>query len=295
MSEEIQVISLRQLPIIEERLQSVKAEIEQRTGAAMSLACTDENYKDVKKVRTELTKEFTALETQRKQIKTAILAPYESFEKLYKECITVPFGTADAELKEKIDDVENGIKADKEDQVRSYWDELIAANPGTEWLDWHRAGIKVTMSASVKSLKQAAKDYVEHVFKDVTLIGTLSSADEIMVEYKRSLDLPAAAKCVADRQEAILRQKEQAESARKAAEERAAARKATQQAIERQKEQSEGLQSPHLMSPDPEVAPQPAPEQPKLYRAPFVVTATMEQLKLLKNFMEGNGIHYECN
>ena len=53
-SEQLQVINLKQLPIIEERLRDVKAKIEQRTSAVMALAVTEETRTDVKKIRTEV-------------------------------------------------------------------------------------------------------------------------------------------------------------------------------------------------------------------------------------------------
>lgn len=51
-SEQLQVINLKQLPIIEERLRDVKAKIEQRTSAVMALAVTEETRTDVKKILT---------------------------------------------------------------------------------------------------------------------------------------------------------------------------------------------------------------------------------------------------
>lgn len=50
----LQVIELQQLPIIVERLHSVKADIERRTAEATSLICTEETYKSVKDVRAQL-------------------------------------------------------------------------------------------------------------------------------------------------------------------------------------------------------------------------------------------------
>ena len=44
----LQVIELQQLPIIVERLHSVKADIERRTAEATSMICTEETYKSVK-------------------------------------------------------------------------------------------------------------------------------------------------------------------------------------------------------------------------------------------------------
>jgi len=59
---ENELIVVRQLPVIEERLRSVRAEIEDKTKEAMSLVCTEDTYRDVKKVRSELNRQFDALE-----------------------------------------------------------------------------------------------------------------------------------------------------------------------------------------------------------------------------------------
>lgn len=76
-SEQLQVINLKQLPIIEERLRDVKAKIEQRTSAVMALAVTEETRTDVKKIRTEVRKELEGYEAQRMAVKKAIMTPYE--------------------------------------------------------------------------------------------------------------------------------------------------------------------------------------------------------------------------
>ena len=54
METKLQVITLKQLPIIEEHLQLVKADVEARTKNAMQLVCTEETRGDVKKIRAEL-------------------------------------------------------------------------------------------------------------------------------------------------------------------------------------------------------------------------------------------------
>ena len=123
----LQVIELQQLPIIVERLHSVKADIEQRTADALSLVCTEQTYKSVKDARAQLTKEFKEYEAQRIAVKEKILEPYTEFEKVYRECVTVPFQTADTELKRKITDVTSGIVAQKTDVVQEYYNELVAA------------------------------------------------------------------------------------------------------------------------------------------------------------------------
>lgn len=85
------LIVVKQLPIIEDQLRQVKASVDARVAQVLALACTEATYKDVKKARAELNKEFQDLEARRREVKNAILAPYEAFEKLYKECAADAF------------------------------------------------------------------------------------------------------------------------------------------------------------------------------------------------------------
>ncbi|WP_291016121.1 DUF1351 domain-containing protein, partial [Faecalibacterium sp.] len=202
----LQVIELQQLPIIVERLHSVKADIEQRTADALSLVCTEQTYKSVKDARAQLTKEFKEYEAQRIAVKEKILEPYTEFEKIYRECVTVPFQTADAELKRKITDVTSGIVAQKTDAVQEYYNELVAV-AGIDWMDDLTYRPKVNMSDSVTALKKQAKAFVDGIVSDVTAIDAMESSAEVMVEYRKNLDLPTAIKVVDNRHKALEEQR----------------------------------------------------------------------------------------
>ena len=154
MDNALQVITLKQLPIIEEHLQLVKSDVETRTRNAMQLVCTEETRKDVKSIRTELSKEFAEMENQRKRVKEAIMEPYNQFEAVYKECISDPYKKADAELKKRIDEVESGLKSDKEKAIRDYFNELCKAN-NLPWLRFEQMGLKIGLSTSVNGSKTA--------------------------------------------------------------------------------------------------------------------------------------------
>ena len=91
------LIVVKQLPVIEDQLIAVKESIETRVKEATSLICTEDNYKDVKKVRADLSKEYQEMETRRKAVKAAIIAPYDQFEKIYKDCV----GDAYARIRRK--------------------------------------------------------------------------------------------------------------------------------------------------------------------------------------------------
>ena len=80
-----QLIVVKQLPIIEEKLQALSIEIDEKVENALSLVCTEETRKDIKEVRASLTKQFKELEEQRKFVKNAVLDPYNKFEEIYKK------------------------------------------------------------------------------------------------------------------------------------------------------------------------------------------------------------------
>lgn len=291
----LQVIELQQLPIIVERLHSVKADIEQRTADALSLVCTEQTYKSVKDARAQLTKEFKEYDAQRIAVKDKILEPYTEFEKVYRECVTVPFQTADAELKRKITDVTSGIVAQKTDAVQEYYNELVAA-AGIDWMDDLTYRPKVNMSDSVTALKKQAKAFVDGIMSDVTAIDAMESSAEVMVEYRKNLDLPTAIKVVDNRHKALEEQRRLEEERRvRQAEREAAAEKARAAAAAAARTQPEPAQEisvdPEMpVQPDVEPASQPKPEPILMTR--FYAKGTKAQLIGLKNYLEKEGIEY---
>lgn len=106
-----ELIKVVQLPVIEEQLRSMKEAVDKRVEEALSLVCTEETIQTVKSARAELNKEFQALEEQRKEVKKAVLGPYERFEAVYKECVSDAFKTADAALKGKVEATEREINS----------------------------------------------------------------------------------------------------------------------------------------------------------------------------------------
>lgn len=79
MSEQLastDLIQVVQLPVIEERLRSMKEKVIDQTASAMALVCTDENLAQVRAVRADLNNTFKDLEEQRKAVKKAVMGPY---------------------------------------------------------------------------------------------------------------------------------------------------------------------------------------------------------------------------
>lgn len=276
------LIQVKQLPVIEEQLRSMKEQVEARTAEAMSLVCTEETVTAVKKARAELNNQFAELEEQRKAVKKAVMDPWEKFEAVYKECVSLPFKAADADLKNKIGSVESELKQRCEDGLREYFAALAAAEH-VEWLEYERAGIVVDMASAKaktpKKLREQIAAFVTGVARGVEVISSMEDAEEIMVEFRRCLDAAQAIGIVQDRHQRV-------EAERKAAEERKAALEAQRQAVQR----VEAVAPPTVLQPP--VQRMEKPEE-KVYRCPFTVIATKPQLQKLKAFLVQEGIKYE--
>ena len=59
-----ELIVVKQLPIIKERLREIQATSQEQVNNALALIATEDTVKDVKKVRADLTKTFNELEEQ---------------------------------------------------------------------------------------------------------------------------------------------------------------------------------------------------------------------------------------
>lgn len=279
-----ELIIIKQLPIIEERLKALSDEVKEKAAYALSLDVTEESVKEVKKVRAELNKEFADLEARKKQVKDAVMAPYQAFEAIYNECVADTFKATDKTLKGNIDEVEDELKNQKRAEVVRYFGEYsVAAN--LNWLRFDDAGIKIGLSDSIKSLKDKAKAHVDRVYSDVTMIETQENTAEIMTEYRKTLDASGAITTVKRRHEAIEQEKQrQVEmEERKKAQAEAAARV---EAIVPPVVVVEPLQPAKVETP-PVVQ-----ELNKLYTIAFKITDTKDALATLSQYLKNQGYEY---
>ena len=292
METKLQVITLKQLPIIEEHLQLVKADVETRTKNAMQLVCTEETRSDVKKIRAELGKEFAAMEEQRKRVKEAIMEPYNQFEAVYKECISDPYKKADAELKRRIDEVEAGLKADKVKAVQSYFDELCKAN-NLPWLRFEQMNLKIGLSTSVNGTKTALTSTVLKIAEEVQELSQHENAAELLVEYKKSLNVALALSTVRARHAMIELQKQRVAERRAALEQQQAAEEKVQQAIEEAQQDAAQLPVEEVFEHDEETPAEAPTAAQDVYEVKFTVRGTIEQLRNLKQFILQEGMSYD--
>lgn len=266
------LIIVKQLPIIEENLKKLSKEIDEKVANAVNLICTQDTIKDVKELRANLNKEYKELESQRKVVKEEVLKPYNDFEDIYKECVSEKYKNADNVLKEKIDSVESELKREKGIEVAEYFVEY-GKSLGLDWLVdngnyYSLANINVTLSASMKSLKESVKNFIDKVAKDINLIETQEYKEEVIYEYKKDLDVSRAITEVKNRHDEIEKAKQNTET-----------KKEQQLTDEAMLAKIENLSAPKVVDNE-------------IYELTFKVRGTKEKLKELKEFLVNGGYEY---
>ncbi len=290
MNEQSQLIVVKQIPIIIEKLESVKSEIEHKVNVACSMVCTDENYKEIKKIRSALNKELAEFESQRKTVKSEVMTPYEHFESVYKECISTPYKKADSALKSKIEAIEQGLKQEKHDKSKAYFNEY-AQTLGIDFVKYEQVGLSITMTVTLKKLRETIKAFLDKVMDDIKLIAVQEHKDEILYEYKQTLNVSAAITSVTERYKAI-----EAERAR------AEAEKTEREKAELNEQATLNEYEPFEANVAVEVAP--PEEKPhinqtdeKVFSLTFTVYGTKTQLKdfaiAVKKLINERGLRYE--
>ena len=283
------LIVVKQLPQIEEHLKELSLEVDKKVEKTKGLVCTEENVKTIKQIRADLNKEFKEVEVQRKIVKEQILAPYMQFEEIYKTYISDKYKSADSDLKAKIDLTENELKTKKEQEIKDYFEEYKNANK-VDFIKYGQAKINVTLSASMKSLKEQAKAIIDKIVDDLKLIETQEHKAEILVEYKQSLNVSNAITTVTNRFKAIEEEKKRQEQLKQRQLEEA--QRIAEQNIKMQEEETKRTLDNFVV---PEVLQAPVIEekQEEILTLKFAVRGTRKKLKELKQFLESGGYDYE--
>lgn len=301
------LIVINQLPVISEQLDMVKAEIQRRTAFADTVTVSEENRQEIKKIRAAMNAEKSRLDEVYKKALEAVIAPIQVVQDKYKDCVGL-YTKANSQLKAKIDVIEDGLKLEKENSVKEYFEELVTAKK-IDFISFERLGLKITLSVSEKKLKEQVNNIVERVATDLKAIEIQENKEEILVEYKKSLNVSEAVSIVDARHKAIQAEKERkAKQAEQRARELAAAK-----AVEDAARQQEQIQQAHMQKENNNSEPiqepiqetQLTPPTVKLKKYPFnfyayiEATSKEEAIEILRDFkpeliefMEDRGVHY---
>ena len=273
----MELIVLRQLPVIEDRLKEIKPNIDRRVENALSTAFDSGSIKIAKKIRAELNREAKEQDDLRKAIKNKAMEPITQFERTFKECSADAYKQADNLLKEYIESGEKAIKDSCENGLRAFFDEYAEAN-GIAFLKYEQAGIVVSMADAEaktqppKKLKDQIEKFILQVCMDVDMILNLENAPEILIEYKQTLNASLAISTVTERHRKI-------EEANAEQEQRNAVKEQETEAARR----FEAFAPPVVEVPEPEA---------DILTCTFTINDTRARLKLLKHWLDVNGYKY---
>lgn len=272
--------------LIAQEVQWNNKELKQEISAKMAdyenLVFTEETIKDAKKDRANLNKLKTAFEDERKRIKKLYLDPYNKFEAQIKEVVALiekPISLIDKQIKE----VEENKKLQKRADIEKMFAEIGFQPFVTLEKIWDPKWLNATVTLS--SIETRMKEIMFEIGSDVHTIKSLPEFSfEAMEEYKQSLSLVQA---INEGQRLVEIQKRKAaqEEERRRKEERAAAEEAERKAVEKALAEAvaEEMEAP--------AKPVEVIQEP-VYTLDFRVTATKEQLDLLKGFLRQNNITY---
>lgn len=257
--------------------EELKTEVANKMKEFESLVFTEETIKDAKKDRASLNKLKTAFEDNRKRIKKEYMDPYNKFEAQVKEVVALierPIALIDAQIKE----VEENKRVQKKKEIEELFQEIVFQEFVTlekifdsKWLN---------ASVSMASIETQMKEKMFQIGSDIFAINQLPDFSfEAMETYKATLDLGRA---ISEGQRLADIQK------RKAAQE--------EEERKRQKAEQENVEREKVDASVPEnLSNEMRAEQIKeetVYTIDFRVTATKEQLELLKKFLTENNITY---
>lgn len=274
---EKELIKLKTSPEIYQVLEEIKQELAEKSETALSLECTEENLKEVKKVRTDLRKTMENLEFQRKGLKNAYMQPYEEFNSLYKN-VTASLTEAEKILGGRIQQVTEEIAGRREVKFREFFAEKLVET-GITWLGWEQLEVNVIASKSDKYYMDSIGEKVDQITQEFLSITGLCFEEEVRAEYVKNLNLSKSIHIVS------LRVDE-----REKAKELVVHPEEIQELQEEVAQTNRGLLPPTLV---PEECVDLEPVADPILKLAFTVTAKKSKLKALKDFLVNGGYQYE--
>lgn len=265
-----EIIKIQHLPEIFEQLEKVGKFVDKKLKGVTDLKATDANKSNLKDKRTEINNTLEILENKRKEIKKAIETPYDVFNAKYTKEVKEKLENASKTLTGKINFIEDTQKKLKEECLRNYFEEYKTSK-NIAFITFEQMHLNIILSTTETKYKSDIAKFIDKVSDELELINLQSSKDEIMYEYKKTLDLANSIKIVQERKMAI---------------ERAAEENAKRELLAKQQQENVTEVKRVLTTPVKEV-------KEEIYQLTFTVRGTKNKLVLLKNFLNDGGYEYE--
>ena len=187
-----EIVKVESLGVIKQQLDKVEKFIDEKVKDIpkvleqienMTNEEKEEQKGDIKKYQQYLSKIQTELENKRKEIKKEINKPYEDFNQYYSNGVYVKLNDSINQLKKVVNDIEYTQKRDKEIELIEFANEHIEANNLSSIIGFEDIHLNITLSASMKSLKEQIVNFVKKVSDDLECIASEENKDEILYIY----------------------------------------------------------------------------------------------------------------
>ena len=262
---------------IESNMKEVKGYVEKLNNYYKNVFFTDETIQQAKEEKAKVNKFKAQVAEYRKNIITEYNKPIKTFDDTAKETEKLLAETYNT-INKQVASYEDEQKRKKEQQIKDYFEEYKIAN-NIDFVTYEQAKINVTLTASIKSLKEQAKLFIDEVIDDLKLIGTQECKDEILVEYKQNLNVSKSIQDVANRHRLLEEEKKRKEELKEKL-----VQKMSEEAdiVIKEDNQPQVLEAPKVEE-----------KQEEILILKFTVRGTRMKLKELKKFLEDGGYDYE--
>lgn len=267
------IVRIETMPKIFSQLERIGKYIDEQIKDIDKLECDEENKQEVKRRRTEINNTLKLLDDKRKEIKLTLLEPYEIFNNKYEQECKNKLLNASEILKEKIDTIEKEQKLEKENELRQFAEEHFKDKNIQDFVTFENIGLNITLTSSVKSLKEQVLMFCERIKGDISLLNTLTYPNEMVYEYKNNgFDLNNAISTVNQRHKEIENIK-----------------------LEQEKIEDIKQEEKQIVEQVEEVitVPKEIIENEDIISVTFTITDTKEKILKLKNYLKENMINYE--
>ena len=252
-----EIVKIEQMPKVFEQLELIGAYVDEQLKDLDKLECTDKNKQEVK--------------DKRKEIKSKLNEPYDIFNKKYEETTKIKLQEASKILTEKINKIEDEQKLKKKIEIERYFKEY-ATSKDIDFVKFEQLNLNITLTISESKLKEQVKVFVDKVVDDLILIASQEHNDEILLDYKKTLNVSSAISNVLNRYKEL-------EELKKKEEERA-------QKQEQVKENVKLVEE--VIAPPTRVE-----TQEEILEICFKVRGNREKLKSLVNYLKEGEYEYE--
>lgn len=275
-----EIVKVESLGVIKQQLDKVEIFIDEKIKnipetlekiKKLSFVEQEDEKNDIKKYQQYLSKIQKELEDKRKEIKEEINKPYKEFEEYYKNGVYLKLDNSIKQIKEVVNEIETLQKDEKECELREFAQQYIDNNKLNDIIKFEDIGLNITLSASVKSLKEQICQFIGKIMADLDLINMEEYKDEIYVEYQKNLDFVKSKMLVVERHKQLEELKKQQE-----------------EKLEQEKQEEKVVEKVEEV-----VAPKEIIEDTEVITVSFTITDTKEKILKLRDYLKENGINYE--